>query len=239
MGKASRVRAQRRANSRPLFVVDQLEVGHRAGVLTLRLGRHSPGVPPQQVCLPVEGAAQFLDKLRTASIDAEEDYWSVIGPVVRGTGSSDAAVVAAAMERWLLKQDWRRVLAAVPADAEGLILLSYAGHVGVALDPPFTVGPVLAILDPLQLRRVEDGLADAAAAAAQKLAGGRAAAPILLRLAAAHEFLAAQPWPPSAAASADPTRQQAEAEMRRRHTDFLTRTPHLRSPENDIVLDDD
>ncbi|WLQ45644.1 hypothetical protein P8A22_38135 (plasmid) [Streptomyces laculatispora] len=63
-----------------------LEIGSSHGTLTLRAGRDDG----QAVCvvLPAEVLPSFVDGLRHARLDAEEDYWSVVHQVVSAARSS-------------------------------------------------------------------------------------------------------------------------------------------------------
>jgi len=235
MGKGKRIKAARRAlPRRRIVVVDALEVGQHSGTMTLRAGRTD--APPLLVTIPAGMAADVVDNLRTAALDAEEDYWDVIVPLARRVGSGDPHVVSSAVEAWLLAQPWEKVVREVPAGDPGdAVLVSYAGHVGLAVEPPLAAQPSLAVFDPQQLHRLSSSF-DGAAAEARRVAG-LAPVPLLERLAAAHEFLAAQPWP--AVGHVDPTPEDAEAEMKQRRADFLARSPFIRPDENTLVLPED
>jgi hypothetical protein len=150
MGKASRIKQQRRqaASARRVVVVDACEVGQRDGTLTLRVGKVT--APPVCVAVPAAAAVSLVAHLRTASLDAEELYWQAIGPVTSRAGSRDPVVVAAAVEAWLLRQDWAEVVQRVPAGDDEMFLVSHAGHVGLAIAPPFTDRRTLAVFDPMR-----------------------------------------------------------------------------------------
>jgi len=102
----------------------------------------------------------LLQTLRTAAVDAEEEYWELTIPKVRQLGDNpDPVILAAHLEEWLLAEDWHGALRAMPATAPGEpFAITLAGHVGLALDPPCTTTPALIILDAVQLHRVDDGL---------------------------------------------------------------------------------
>jgi hypothetical protein len=233
MGKASRIKAARRAAAtRRLVVVDACEIGQRDGMLTLRVGKAD--AEPVCLAIPASAAVSLVANLRSASLDAEELYWEAIGPVARGTGSSDPAVVSAAVEAWLLGQDWAGVVRRVPAGDDEMFLVSHAGHVGLAIAPPFTDQRTLAIFDPIQLRRLAPGFQSALAAAGE---GSRV--PLTPdTVAAVVSWLQAMPWqaPPG---FVEATPQEAEVEMLRRRREFLARQPFVRPDENQLPTDGD
>lgn len=138
--------------------------------------------------------------------------------------------MAAHTAAWLLQQDWDVAVRAVPIGAAPF-LLSHVGHVAFAIDPPFTTEPVLFVFDPTQLRRVTPGLKSA-------IAEGHRTPPtapwsLTQSLAAVHRFLETRPWP--AAGHTGPTPEQAEAEVRRRYTQFLGRSPFIRPADNNLT----
>ncbi len=231
MGKAKRIKAGRRAaSSRRLVVVDACEIGQRDGMLTLRVGKAE--TLPVCLAVPAATAVSLVANLRSAALDAEELYWEAIGPVVHATGSRDPAVVSAAMEAWLLGQDWAGVVRRVPAGNDEMFLVSHAGHVGLAIAPPFTDKRTLAIFDPIQMRRLAPSFQSALAAA-----GENTRAPLTPdTVSAVVTWLQAMPWqPPPGFTEATP--QEAEDEMRRRRREFLTREPFVRPAENDLPAD--
>jgi hypothetical protein len=231
MGKAGRLKQQRRATpARRLVVVDTCEVGAREGMLTLRVGK--PEAPPACAAIPAATAVGLVGHLRTSSLDAEEVYWDAIGPVVQGTGSRDPATVAAAMEAWLLRQDWAGVLRRVPAGADEMFLVSHAGHVGLAVAPPFSDRRCLLIFDPMQLRRLGPSFQSALAAA------GESTPPTITpdTVTAVVGLLQALTWPSPELVEA--TAEQAEAEMLRRRREFLAREPFIRSPGNNLPAEE-
>jgi hypothetical protein len=237
VGKGKRIKAARQATaSRRIIVADGLEIGQHQGMVTLRTGRHVPGAAPIRAVVPGPLFQALLQTLRTAAVDAEEEYWELTIPRVRQLGENpDPLVVAAHLEKWLLAEDWQGALRAMPATAPGQpFAITLAGHVGLALSPPCTPTPVLIILDPVQLHRVDDGLRSALAAA---LADPAARAEMLgQRFADVHRFLARQPWPRNVTS---PTHAEAEASMLQHRKEFLGREPFIRPAQNNLYPADD
>lgn len=232
MGKGSRLKAQRRERSRRrITVVDGLEIGQKDGMVTLRTGHQQPGVVPVRFAMPANMFEAVVPPLLTAAQDAEDQYWRIIGPLVdQVPDPSDPAVVVAHTEAWLLKQDWESALNSVPGGGPAPFVLSHAGHVGLAIDPPFTAEPLLFVFDPTQLRRVAPTFKSA-------VAQGHRTPPtapwsLTQSLNDVHRFLAARPWP--VPAWVGPTPQEAEAEMRRQYVRFLGRSPFIRPAENNL-----
>lgn len=212
-------------------VVDCLQVGSSHGNLTLRVGRTDSR--PVCIALPAENLPSFLTTLHHACMDAEEEYWNVVRSVAPTAPSSTAADVSRTLQKWLLSQNWTRLLSAVPEDhAHSLPLLTHAGHIGFRLAPPFTTARALAIFDPLQLRRVQPAVRQHCAVAQRQAASSplhpRAA------IALAVDQLSAQPWPP--AGVPDPSPQEAARYMQAGYEAFQRRSPYLRSPENTLDL---
>lgn len=232
MGKGKRNRAARQAAAhRRLVVADALEIGERYGIVTLRAGRQAPGTAPTCAAMPAQLFAALLPPLHSAALDAEETYWELTIPKVRELGENpDPAATAAHLEKWLLAEDWHGVLRAMPATGPGQpFVISLAGHVGLALEQPFTLSRVLIILDPVQLHRVDESLRSALAAA--MAAPAAASWALAEHIADAHRFLARQPWPRNAPL---PTRAEAEASMMKHREAFLSRETFIRPEENSL-----
>lgn len=232
VGKGKRNRAARQAAAhRRLVVADALEIGERHGIVTLRAGRPAPGTAPTCAAMHAQLFAALLPALHSAALDAEEAYWELTIPKVRELGENpDPATTAAHIEKWLLAEDWHGALRAMPATGPGEpFMIILAGHVGLALEQPYTPSRVLIILDPVQLHRVDDSLRSALAAAM----AAPAAAPWALaeHIADAHRFLARQPWPSNAPL---PTRAEVEASTMKRREAFLSREPFIRPEENNL-----
>lgn len=227
VGNAKRIKLQRRTLSqRRTVVVDSCEVGQHEGMLTLRVSDR--GAPPVCLAIPAEAAAGMVAHLRTASIDAEELYWECVQVAMRGVTPGDAAAAVNAMRSFLLKQDWAEVIRRVPAGADEMFLISHAGHVGLAIAPPFTDRRSLIIFDPMQLRRLAPSFQSALAAAHTNIA------PVITpeTVAQVLSLLAARPWP--GGDHQEPTLEQARAEMQRGYRQFLTREPYLRPAEHNV-----
>lgn len=234
MGKAKRLKAARAAapppRARRIVWVDACEVGQHQGSLTLRAG--AEGKEPLLVALPGRAVPALPDTLQTASIDAEEEYWEVMVPLVQSLPpeelqqNPDAA--DAVVSTWVLNQDWQSVVNRIPAPENEVFLVSHVGYVGLALPRPFTREPTLAIFDPMQLRRLDSAFRTAISTALRSTPSpfneDTVAATLL--------FLGEQPW--GNLRRADPTPEYAKAEMLRRRTEFLSRTPYLRPDEHNV-----
>ncbi|MEU4645800.1 hypothetical protein [Micromonospora sp. NPDC023814] len=107
-------------------------------------------------------------------------------------------------------------------------MVSHAGHVGLAIAPPFVDRQSLVVFDPLQLRRLAPSLQSALAAAHADIAPVVTPATVSAVLA----FLTAQPWP--SGSHKEPSLEQAGAEMQDRYREFLTREPYLRPAEHNV-----
>ncbi|WP_043687396.1 hypothetical protein [Streptomyces xylophagus] len=231
MGKGKRLRAARQTapGQRRYTVADITEIGQVHGVLTLRIGVDNR--PPLPLALPAELLDQVLPHLREASLHAEEEYWDLVNWFgATQADPADPTAFAHALRTWLLNQDWAATLAAVdPAGNQPLFVVSNFAHVGLAATPPFTPHPALAIIDPMQLRRVESSLTTAHHQARTELARPGAPHPFE-RAARALHFLAEQPWP--AGRVPQPTRAQADAHTQQRRREFLARAPYLLTDEH-------
>lgn len=228
MGKAKRIKQQRRSVPVwPMVVVNSCEIGQDSGMLTLRVG--DEGMVPACIAIPAATATGLVDNLQTASVDAEELYWQAIPLIMRGITPGDQVATAAAMESWLLKQDWATVVRRVPAAEDGMFWVSHAGHVGLAIAPPFTAKRILAIFDPMQLQRLMPTFQSALVAAHANVQ------PVVTpqTVTAVLEFLARQPWP-SQVEYREPTFDDASAEMQRRYQEFLARAPYVRPDEHNV-----
>jgi hypothetical protein len=138
------------------------------------------------------------------------------------------------LERLLKSQDWGQIVARVPRGDRGqhpLALVTHAGHVGLYAGPPMTPRSLLAVYDPLQLRRLEPDLRQAGAQARQQQL--RFPDHPLQRMQNALEFLARKPWP--AIEHTAPTTDQAAQYMRDQRIAFLASTPYQRPPGHDAV----
>jgi hypothetical protein len=231
MGKGKRTKADRRAPTRRrIVVVDRLEVGAVHGMLTLRVNGHRAPAVPTSLAIPADMAEDVLRGLQLAVLDAEEEYWKLIGPLVSQVADpTDQEAVAKHVETWVLDQDWDGALAAAPDD-EGPLLLTHAGHVALAIDPPFVTQSTLVVFDPQQLHRTRSSFQTAFVQAQQT----PVTAPWSLTQSAAdvHRFLATKPWPPTGFPTVTP--DQADTEMRRRWTEHLKRSPFIRPESNDL-----
>lgn len=228
--RKSQPRSHAGAAGRRTVVVGMLEIGSSHGNLTMRAGRDTGR--PVCIGLPADVLPSFLTSLEQARLDAEEAYWDVVSQVMAGTAGNSPAEASRAMERWLLAQNWSKVLAAVPDDAHSLPLLTYAGHIGMRLAPPYTTRRILAIFDPLQFHRLQPALLHHCALAQQQAADS----PVHPRdaLALALDDLCSRPWPPSGAA--DPPPEEAGRYMQNRYEAFQRRSPYLRADENNLDL---
>ncbi|MFD5123626.1 hypothetical protein [Streptomyces sp. NPDC058385] len=213
------------------IVVDALEIGSSHGNLTLRAGRFTGQLA--NIALPAEILPSFFTSLEHARQDAEEEYWSVVQHVMARTPNASPDEAARAMERWLLAQNWSKVLAAVPDDAaHALPLLTYVGHIGFRLAPPYTTQRTLAIFDPLQFHRLEPALR-LHASLAQRQAREALVHP-RDALALALQDLCSRPWSPSTPPK--PTVQEAQQYMQNRYTAFQRRSPYVRAKENNLSV---
>jgi hypothetical protein len=237
MGKGKRLKAERATRAgeliRDIVVVDACEIEYAGnGILTIRGGTDEE--PPVPIALPSQVLPDLLDTLQTASLDAEEQYWKIIVPLARSVPDAyqnQDAVVELVHSR-VLQENWNAFANCVDAEPEQLYLVTQAGHVGLVVDPPFTLRPTVAIFDPLQLRRLDPALRQAAAQARHSAPTGVSKAAVI----AAVAHLATRAW--TDLRRADPTREQAETEMHGRHREFLARSPFMRSEDNTISLDD-
>ncbi|SOD91514.1 hypothetical protein [Streptomyces sp. Ag109_G2-15] len=224
-------RSRTGAAGRRTLVVDLLEIGSSHGNLTLRAGRDTGQLAC--IALPAEVLPDFLANLEQARLDAEEEYWSVVRHVMATAPGNSPADAARALEQWLLAQNWSKVLGALPDDAaHSLPLLSYAGHIGFRLAPPYTTNRDLAIFDPLQLHRLEPALLHHCSLAQQQAANS----PVHPRdaLALALRDLSSMPWPPGPAV--EPSPEEASRYMQGRYEAFQRRSPYLRAEENNLDL---
>ncbi|MFJ6384739.1 hypothetical protein ACIQI7_32615 [Kitasatospora sp. NPDC092039] len=228
MGKGKRLRAQPRVPAqRRIVVVDALEVGQFGGVMTLRCGRADG--EPLLLLVPGEAARDVVQKLEVAALDAEEEYWGAISYVLRDVEPTPAAT-SAAMEKWLLEQDWNRVVRAV--GEHPCFVVTYVGHLGLAVSPPFAARPSLAVIDPGQAKRLAGSLRSAAVQAMDE--ARRSPASAYDRLCGAAQFLLRQPWP-----RPEPvvTPEEADAWAAGQYQGFLRRSPFIRPAENDLIVD--
>ncbi|MGN2635074.1 hypothetical protein ACTD5D_02535 [Nocardia takedensis] len=213
---------------RMMLVVDRAEVRSLAGCLTLRISDVDGA--PASIVVPGESAFGLLGNIREAVLDAEEQYWRVVVPYIKRLGAPNPDAVARAMSKWHRRQGWERAAKHVPPD-DTMFLLTNAGHVAIGAIPPASLQPVLAIFDPLQLRRISQGMESAAHQALQEL-GSR---PWPMRALAAHEFLGAQPWRQPDTYQ-DPSQEEAAAWMKAQYTEHLRRAPYVRPAENNLPL---
>ncbi len=211
-----------------MLVVDRAEVRSLAGCLTLRISDVDGA--PASIVVPGESAFGLLGNIREAVLDAEEQYWRVVVPYIKRLGAPNPDAVARAMSKWHRRQGWERAAKHVPPD-DTMFLLTNAGHVAIGAIPPASLQPVLAIFDPLQLRRISQGMESAAHQALQEL-GSR---PWPMRALATHEFLGAQPWRQPDTYQ-DPSQEEAAAWMKAQYTEHLRRAPYVRPAENNLPL---
>ncbi|WP_329543374.1 hypothetical protein OG548_45735 [Streptomyces sp. NBC_01356] len=232
--KKSGPRSSTRTTGHKIIIVDLLEIGSSHGNLTLRGGRDTGQVTC--IALPAEVLPSFLTTLEQARLDAEEEYWNVVRHVMATAApGSSPADASQRVERWLLSQNWSKVLSAVPDDAaHSLSLLTHAGHISFRLAPPYTKSRVLAVFDPVQLHRLQGTLAHHYAMAQQQAASS----PLHPRnaIALALDHLAGQPWPPP---PAQPPSEEAGQYMRGRYEAFQRRSPYLRTEANTPDLEPD
>jgi hypothetical protein len=142
-------------------VVDACEIGQYNGTLTLRVG--SEFKPP--TCMAIPATDDLVDYLRSASLDAEELHWETLTVALSGAAPGDKEAATAAMQTWLLRQDWAGVVDRVPAMPGQMFVVSSWGHVELVIAPPFTRVLTLAIFDPMQLRRLARSFQSGLAAA--------------------------------------------------------------------------
>ena len=224
-------RSRTGAAGRRTLVVDLLEIGSSHGNLTLRAGRDTGQLAC--IALPAEVFPSFLPNLEHARLDAEEEYWSVVRHVMASAPGDSPTDASRALEQWLLAQKWSKVLGALPDDAaHSLPLLTYAGHIGFRVAPPYTTNRVLTIFDPLQLHRLEPALLHHCSLAQQQAADS----PVHPReaLALALRDLCSLPWPPGPAV--EPSPEEAGRYMQGRYEAFHRRSPYLRAEENNLDL---
>ncbi|MGR6998265.1 hypothetical protein ACU686_09515 [Yinghuangia aomiensis] len=207
-----------RSSARALVVVDDLEVGHLCGTLTLRCGSDHDRTP-LCVAVPAEMTEQLLQAAHEASSDAEEEWWNLVPPLMRHAGTTDPQVAFDAMRRWLLSvPSWESLLGAMPLGHGGIALLTHVGHVGL-------------VVQPTQLQHLAPDLAEAAAGAVREEAAARPT-PAPGRSAAALRLLRRRTWPRQAR-QVDPDLMR-EAAMRHRAA-FLARPPHSRPAANTVT----
>ncbi|TCJ88122.1 hypothetical protein [Nocardia alba] len=211
-----------------MLVVNQVEVRSIHGCVTLRVSDIDGD--PVSIALPGEAVLDNLTTFAEAARDAEEQYWQRVVPYVKSlnlTGPEDAAH---AMSRWHRLQQWERAAKHAPPQ-DVMFLLTNAGHVGIGVNPPASLQPVLAIIDPLQLRRISPGMTSAAHQALQEAGSS----PWPTRALAAHESLVGEPWR-KPQGSHEPSLEEATEYMMGQYTDFLRRSPFVRSPEHELPL---
>ncbi|MFJ8827602.1 hypothetical protein ACIREE_38335 [Streptomyces sp. NPDC102467] len=128
--------------------------------------------PPLNAALPCEATDDFLAKLHEASMHAEESYWDLLTWLrTQVPTPDDNEAFAQAKERWLLAQDWKTsVSVGLAGENLPLFLVSNFAHAGVVLGPPFTAKPSLAVLDPLQIRRLKPSFTAATAQGRREIA---------------------------------------------------------------------
>ncbi len=202
-------------------------------MVTVRMGPEDG--EPVRLAVPARQAGSLLEGLRAMRLDAEETYWTQIAPgeVAKQRQGVPFPVVLAERRDMLLRSDWDKVLAATPDGGRGLFLVTFAGHVGLCAEPPHAAGWVLAIIDPLQLHRMDQSF-NAALAGALAEEQRLTHQPVLARIRYVHRCLEARPWPYAPPGYADPTPEQAEAEVSGRYRDFLARAPYRRPLEHDL-----
>jgi hypothetical protein len=216
-----------------VVVVDLCEVSAFNGMVTLRGGNLAR--PPACVALPP--SPDLADLLRRSSLDAEETYWQVLPDVVKGVAPGDSDATVAAMETWLSARDWQGLIRRIPRSerAPGAIVTSW-GYVGLSAAPPYASDPVLAIFDPMQLRRLAPSLQGALATAAARPPAPPARSWPQAAAAAVRD-LAARPWPPAPPPGyREPTTSEAAAAMRAWYRDYLAREPYARPASQDLPL---
>jgi len=204
---------------RPHIVVDRIEIVTVHGTLGLRFS--DTAGEPFSIVLPADFAANALGPLRSAILEAEEAYWTLVPALVRSFGTDEPRAVAEHMAAWHRDQGWDRVIdVATAEDPAPITLLTHAGHVGVCADRPYTDAPLLAIFDPLQLRRVEPGIVSALGQALREQ-GTRHWSQ---RVRAARRDIDSRRWiiPGD---YRDPAPDAAAAHMRDRYVEYLRRSP--------------
>jgi hypothetical protein len=233
VGKAKRTKTKQRSRpSRRIVVISALEIGNKDAMVTLRGGLSDHHSTPLRIAMPGKYFGPVLDMLHTAVRDAEEQYWDLVIPMVRRLGEDpDELEVEALLNEWLRKQNWQAAVRAAPNQRPGEpFAVINAGHVGLALDPPFTPSPVLAIFDPLQLRRTEPKMRTAIAGAL----ASPPTAPWSLEQSVRDvlRFLREQPWLPDAVPG--PRKEEAAESLQAMRADFLAREPFIRPKENNL-----
>ncbi len=200
-----------------MLVVDRVEVGSSQGCVTVRVGDVEGD--PVGIVVPGESVPGLLDTVDRAILEAEDQYWDVVVPYVRSVGAADQEEVARALSAWHREQRWEQAAMDAPAE-DVMFLLSNAGHVAVGANPPASPIPVLAIFDPLQLRRISPAIR----AASRQAVLETATRPALLRVRAAHEVLGARPWRESDSREAS-SQAEASADIKARYTAHVRRSP--------------
>ncbi|MFE3222884.1 hypothetical protein [Nocardia sp. NPDC059228] len=211
---------------RTMLVVDRVEVRSIAGCVTLRVS--DVDSDPISIAIPGEAVLGLLGNIEQAVLDAEEQYWSIVVPYVQRLGATGPDVVARAMTSWHRTQGWERAAKHVPPD-DPMFLLTNAGHVGIGTNPPVGVGSVLAIFDPLQLRRISQRIGSAAQQALREMGSQ----PWPVRAAVAHDYLMACPWRQPDTYK-DPSQDEAAAYMKNQYVEHLRREPYVRPAENNL-----
>jgi hypothetical protein len=211
-----------------MLVVDRAEVRSIEGCLTLRVS--DVDGDPTSIVVPGESALGLLGNIREAVLNAEEQYWRVVVPFIKRLGAPNPDAVARAMSKWHRTQGWERAAKHVRRE-DMMFLLTNAGHVAIGALPPASPHPLLAIFDPLQLRRISQGMESATHQALQEMGSG----PWPMRALAAHEFLAAQPWR-QPDTYRDPSVAEAAEWMKTQYTEHLRRTPYVPPAEHILPL---
>lgn len=233
MGKGKPTKMKLRSRqSRRMVVISALEIGHRNAMVTLRGGRSESDSTPLRIAIPANLFGAMVDMLRIAALDAEESYWDAVIPMVRQLGDDpDELEVEELLDGWLRKQNWQAVIRAVPMQRpDEPFAVTNAGHVGLAVDPPFAPSPVLAIFDPLQLRRTEPMMRASIAAAMAT----PPTAPWSLEQSTRDvlRVLREQPWQPLTVPG--PSKDEAATGLLTMRADFLAREPFIRADENNL-----
>ncbi len=211
-----------------MLVVDRAEVRSVEGCLALRVS--DVDGDPVSIVVPGESALGLLGNIHEAVLNAEEQYWRVVVPYVKQLGAANPDAVARAMSKWHRTQGWERAAKHVPPE-DTMFLLTNAGHVAIGALPPASPHPVLAIFDPLQLRRISQGME----AAAHQALNETGSAPWPMRALTAHQFLAAQPWRQPDTYQDAPLAEAAEW-MKTQYTEHLRRAPYIPPAANILPL---
>ncbi|WKD31979.1 hypothetical protein [Streptomyces xanthophaeus] len=206
-----------RKPSHSILVSDALELRAAYAMLCLRIRDSRDRVA--RVVLQAEAADDILTKLHQAAVETEEHFW----PLAARFGDHYAD-----FEAWLEQQDWCGLYARVP-EPSPILLITHAGHVGMALDPPFAERRLIVVLSPAQLHRVRAGLAQAARQAAGQLDDPAVRSLGARRAAMALHTLRTQPLPDSRAGVPDP--EEGRKVMLGLYADHLRRAPaEVRNP---------